>query len=367
MRICLISPEMFAGGVIGGFGALTRKLARELSNNGIEVYVVVPRKPGQKPMEIIDNFIVVSYPGWTYTGVRHSIPYASIFKLIDADIYHSEEPSVGTCLAQKAIPYKKHIVTFQDPRAIEDWRKQWEDKSLSKKSEIKFRISYYINIKRSVKRADALFSQAKCVIQKAMKIYGLKEPPRFLPNPVDIPNRKLLKASQPTVYFLGRWDPIKNPELFFELAKRFTEVRFIAMGACPQPQRDKLLRVTYKNISNLTMTGWVFEEKKSKILEESWILINTSWKECFPVSYLEACAHKCAILSHVNADSFAENFGCWAKELSIEDFSNGLHLLLEKNRWRKLGERGYEYVKGVHESSKVIDEHIKIYREILGE
>jgi len=149
MRICLIATEIFAHGVYGGFGALTRKIARGLSNKGIEeVYIVMPRYPNQKPVEVIDNFTVVSYPGsGHYRGIRNSMRYKSIFELIDADVYHSEEPSAGTYLAQKSVPQKKHIVTFQDPRTLEDWKEEWQAEGLDKmsimKRESKFRISYF--------------------------------------------------------------------------------------------------------------------------------------------------------------------------------------------------------------------------------
>ena len=371
MRVCLIATEIFAHGIYGGFGALTRKIAQGLASKGVEVYVVMPRYPNQKPVEVIDNFTVISYPGpGHYIGMRESMRYKSIFELIDADIYHSEEPSIGTCLAQKSVPQKKHVVTFQDPRTLEDWKKEWEAMGLDKisimKWEIKFKISYS-SIKRAVKKADALFSQAWYAIPKAMKIYKLKEPPKFLPNPVEIPKRNINKADEPTVCFLARWDLRKRPEYFFELAKRFPDVKFIAMGKAGDAERDKLLREKYKNIPNLIMTGFVSEEEKSKILEKSWILINTSWRECLPVAYLEACAHKCAILSHENPDDFAKKFGYHAKVGDLNDFERGLNWLLEEDKWRELGKRGYEYVKEVHEFNKVINEHIKIYEELLGE
>lgn len=367
MRICFISTEIFSHGVYGGFGALTKRLAYGLSQKGIEVYVAMPRKNDQKPIELIDNFFVLSYPSYLYTATSGSRQFASIYKMIDADIYHSEEPSLGTYLAQLGAPEKKHIVTFQDPRTLEDWKKQWNTNKKSKLFQLKFILKYYFEIGMAVRKTDATFSQAKYVIEKAQKIYGLKNKPIFLPNPVDIPNRMMKKSNTPTVCFLGRWDAIKRPELFFELAKKHPNITFIATGLC-QPdykEREQLLLNKYSNISNLEITGWVFGEEKSKILEKSWILINTSTKECLPVSYLEACAHKCAILSHGNADNFASKFGYWVSEDNLENFSKGLEYLIENDRWEPLGEKGWEYVKQEHEYNKVIEKHIELYNNVL--
>ena len=72
-------------------------------------------------------------------------------------------------------------------------------------------------------------------------------------------------------------------------------------------------------------------EKGDAVLDKAWVLINTSTKECLPVSYIEAGAHKCAILSHGNADDFASNFELWAKIGDLGDYERGLNFLLNDN------------------------------------
>jgi glycosyltransferase involved in cell wall biosynthesis len=370
MRICLIATEIFSHGFYGGFGATTRSLANGLAKKGLETYVIIPRKEGQQPVEAEANFIVLSYQSQAYSGWKTSKGYRHLFKMIDADIYHSEEPSVGTYLAMAGAPAKKHIITFRDPRTLEDRKREWKEAGVSESSlrqkERRMKYTYY-RMKKLVKNTDGLFIAAKYAIPKAMKIYGLKTPPRFLPSPVEVPTRHLKKSDSATVCFLGRWDPRKRPEYFFELAKRFGNIKFIAMGGC-QPRfadREAELKEKYQSIPNLEMTGWLFGNDKSRILEKSWILINTSWRECLPRSYIEACAHKCAVLSHENPDDFARDFGYWAKEGDMDDFVSGLKYLLEKDRWKGLGQRGFDYVKSTFEYDLVIGEHIKIYEEIL--
>ncbi|MBN1224807.1 MAG: glycosyltransferase family 4 protein [Candidatus Aminicenantes bacterium] len=370
MRVCFIATEIFSQGIFGGFGAITRSLAKGLSERGLDICVIMPRQKGQKPLEVTDNFIVVSYPGQSYSGWNKSRGFKHLFEAIDADIYHSEEPSVGTHLALLGSPGKKHIITFQDPRTLKDRKREWIEAGtrgfslVLQHAEMRFA---YSKMKNAVRKADRLFIQAKYAAPKAMRIYGLKKPPHFLPCPVTIPTGRLIKSDQATVCFLGRWDPRKRPEYFFELARRFPEVKFISMGGC-QPhfsERESKLMEKIQDIPNLEITGWTFGEEKSRILEKSWILINTSWRECLPRSYIEACAYKCAILSHENPDDFAANFGFWAQKGDIEDFAGGLEHLLLSNRWKELGERGYAYVKDTFEYDKVIEDHIRIYEDLL--
>lgn len=373
MRVCLIATELRGFGPAGGFGYLTRDIATGLTARGLEVYVAMPRKPNQRPVETIDGITVVSYPSPLYIGLKHVLPFAGLYRMVDADVYHSQEPSLGTCLAQIGAPDKKHVVTFQDPRTIEDWRKQWAPRQLSRfrllrmYREAKFQIRYQLEIGRYVRKANARYCQAKYIIEKAAMVYRLPEHPGFLPNPVEVHDTRGAKAPDPTVCFIGRWDSIKRPELFLDLAEKFPGVKFIATGTCIENEkRDTQIRKRCRQLKNVEAPAWVSGIEKDEVLDRSWILVNTSTKECLPVSYLEASAHKCAILSHGNADDFASKFGYWAQKGDIEDFACGLEFLLENDRWRELGEHGYEYVKNTHEYSRVIDQHISVYKGLLG-
>ena len=369
MRICLVTTEYFSHGIFGGIGAMARQKATALARRGVEVYVVTPRKKGQKPIEVMDGVTVLSYPGQLYTGLQSSRRYSAIFRAIDADIYHTEEPCMGTRLAWEGAPKKKHSVTVIDPRTLTERRKEWQEAGLSGRALWKRMFTHWrssFDIRTAVRGADRRFVQAKFAAAKAMKLYGLREAPGFLPNPIALVPNGVPKTARPTVCFLGRWDPRKRPEYFFELAKRFPEVRFIAMGGC-QPHfkaRETQLRERYRHVPNLEMPGWQFGDDKTRILEQSWILINTSWRENLPFSYLEAASRKCALLAFDNSDDFSSSFGYWARRGDLDDFTQGLRFLLEGDRWRALGERGYAYVRQTHEFEKVMDLHMQIFNEL---
>ena len=216
--------------------------------------------------------------------------------------------------------------------------------------------------KMAVKNADAVFCAAKCSIPKVKLMYKLTKEPSFLPTPINVPSKKIKKANEPTVCFLARWDRRKRPEIFFNLAKKFPDVKFIAAGTSHDKKLDTHLRRKYANIPNLVMPGFVFSKQKEKILEKSWIIINTAARECLPMSFLEAAAYKCAILSPNNPDNFVENFGYHVKE---GDYATGLLYLLNQSRWEERGEKGYKYVKRTHELNKVIREYISMYNSFL--
>ncbi len=103
-------------------------------------------------------------------------------------------------------------------------------------------------------------------------------------------------------------------------------------------------------------------EEKEFLLNGSWVLVNTSVSECLPVSFLEAAAHGCAILSPHDSDGFASRFGFLVRD----NYEDGLEWLLSEDNWKLRGEKGREYVSEYHEHGAVIDRHIEIYRRLLG-
>lgn len=359
MRICLIAVEVFAWGKYGGFGRATRIIGRELAKRGVDVTVVTPRRKGQNPVESLDGMRVLSFkPVEMFSA-------GELFQQVDADIYHSEEPSMGTYLAMRDMPDRKHIVTFRDPRDPHDWRTEFSLPSLSP-AQVIANWLYEDNwlVQRAVRQADGRYAAAKIIAPKARAKYRLLEDPLFLPTPVEVPEN-VVKAEKPTVCFISRWDKRKRPEIFFDMARSFPEVHFIAAGASRNPEWDRYLREKYGSLPNLEMHGFIDQFRSRELadlLDRSWIMVNTAAREGLPNAFIEAAAHGCAILSAVDPDQFASQFGYLTRD---DDFAAGLRCLLEDDRWRGLAAKGYEYVRQTFALEHAIDRHLKIYKEIL--
>lgn len=361
MKVCLISVEIFAWGKHGGFGRATRLIGRELVKRGIQVFAVVPRRRGQRPVENLDGITVLSFPPYLpWTAVR-------LFRESDADIFHSCEPSLGTHLAMKTMPDRNHIVTFRDPRDMTDWKMEFDLPSLSK-IQVLHNFLYESNpfVRRAVRRMDGVYTTARYLIPKVKRMYGLESDPVFLPTPVPIPDR-IEKAAVPTVCYLARLDRRKRPSLFLDLAEHFPDVRFIAMGKSRDRDWEASLRRRYAGIKNIEFAGFVdqFEsERHAKILEKSWVMVNCATREALPNAFLEAASYQCAILSAVDPDGFASRFGYHAKD---DDFAAGLEFLLRDRNWEDRGLRGYDTVKQTFELKHVIDLHLEIYEKLLSD
>jgi glycosyltransferase involved in cell wall biosynthesis len=359
MKVCLLCVEIFAWGKYGGFGRATRMIGRELVKRGIEVYAVVPRRKGQRPIDSLDGIKVLGFPPL--------MPWRAkpLLKECDADIYHSCEPSLTSYLALKALPFKKHIVTVRDPRDYSDWETEFRLPSLNR-WQVVFNFLFENNmfVRRSVKYMNGVYTTAHGLIPKVKRIYQLKKDPLFLPTPVSIPS-SVEKAKSPTVCYLARLDRRKRPTLFLDLANKFPQVQFIVMGKSRDKKWEAYLRRTYANIPNLEFAGFVEQfssSEHSQLLAQSWVMVNTATREGLPNAFLEAAAARCAILSHVNPDGFASRFGYHAQK---DDFEKGLQHLIADDRWSKYGEAGFQYIKDTFELNKSIQMHIDVYKDLL--
>lgn len=360
MRVCLVCVELFAWGKYGGFGRAARMLGRELVKQGMEVFAVVPRRPGQQPEENLDGIKVF--------GFSQFQPWQalSLYRKCNADIYHSQEASLGSYLAMRAAPDKKHLITFRDHKLFKDWLLELKYPS---RSHLRTLLAWIYErnflVGRAIQRSDRLAVCAPHLADKVIRRYRLQQTPLLLPTPVLVPERPPDKSSDPTVCFLARWDRRKRPELFLSLAQEFPGVRFIAAGDGQNRTWDAALRRRYGRLPNLEMAGFVNQFESGALcdlLDRSWILVNTSVREGLPTSFLEALGHRCALLSRVNPDDAVSRFGYHAKD---DDFATGLAMLLQDNVWRDKGEAGYRYVRDRFELRNVIEQHLHAYRALL--
>ena len=320
---------------------------------------MVPRRKGQKKFEDIDGIQVLSYP-------MHN-PFAAVnaFIYCNADIYHSMEPSFASYLAMKAMPAKKHMITFRDPREWKDWIIEFSNQSKNK-LQVVFNKIYEDNflVQKAIHRADGNYAAAFGIIDIARRKYRLPFAPRVLPTPISLGNN-IIKSKKPTVCFLGRLVRRKRPELFCSLAKFFPDVQFFIAGEGRDKKYVTALQQQYGFLPNLEFKGFLDQFRSDacfKMLSKCWILVNTALREGLPTSFLEALANKCAILSHVNPEDAATRFGYHAQ---TNDFATGLSILLKGHQWREKGESGYQYVLEHYELNKAVNMHISEYKSIL--
>lgn len=359
LKVCIISSFITGFGKTGGFGNMTRQLAFSLQKRNCEVTVVVPRRPTQSRL---------SHQGGVKIIGLDPVQFFSFatYKTINADIYHSQNPNFLSFIAMLAQPDKKHVITYRDPRDVADLFTElrfgnWKGRL---KSPFVFQFENGLFVSYAVKNADLIACPAHYLVAKVRKKYGRTDA-MLLPNIERFPKRQLRKNKRPTVCFVGRLDPIKRPEIVFDLAEKFRHVDFVVAGLAQDAGRHKVLMAKSLEHPNIKMLGYIdkFDSNQlSEMYEASWILLNASPREGLPMTFIEAAGYGCAILSRVNPDDFASRFGYWARD---DDFAKGLSWLLTDNRWLAQGSRGRQYVRAIYDETKAINAHIQAYESLL--
>lgn len=358
--VCILTSQYFGWGIYGGFGSMSRKLAEALAADGFEVEVIVPRRQGQEPVEIINGVRVRSFP------ISRPAEALALIRSSPARIFHSQDPTVLTAAARHVHPGRVHLVTCRDPRDLADWWTEFVYATARRR--VLTPLNYFTEsgpvVGHAVRRADAVYVPARFLQTKVQRMFRLREPAGFMPNLIDVPETVPHRTGPPVFISVARWDRRKRPEVFLDLAAQFPEYRFIAVGrgsASAESSYDEALRRRYSGIPNLLLPGFINRftepEKMRGLLQESWVFVNTAAREGLPLTFLEAAAQGCAILSAVNPDGFAARFGV---QVTDGDFAAGVRRILAADP-HAAGARAHAYVRAVYENSAALRAHITAY------
>ena len=358
MRVCIVTTEFLGVGATGGIGVGARTLGRHLAAQGFEVHAVVPRSYLRNPPSIIDGVATRTYDRWDLRTFNREVRAA------DSDVYHCVQASLGTWLVQWAMPDRAHVVECVDPRDWGDWR---IDFRLRHRNALGLVPSFvYFGTRPaalSARRADAVQVPARFLEAKVRRLYGSRTNPQFVPMPFDAP-ADLEKSPSPMVAFIGRLVPRKRPEIVLDLAQRFPNVRFVIIGGGGDGYAGALRRQAAA-LTNLTFTDFIdqaVDQRLFKHLSQAWILLNTAAREGLPLTFIEAAAHGCAILSQCNPDGYASNFGY---HVTDGDFARGLEVLLANGNWKLAGARARQHAMHEHSPATAIKQQQTLYESAL--
>lgn len=355
-RVCILASQYFAWGKYGGFGSMSRKLATSLAAAGVSVEVIVPRRGAQRPVETVDGVRVSSFDPLRLDEAWR------LLRASNAEVFHSQDPTVVTWLAQRAQPHRAHLITCRDPRERSDWWVELRHASWRRRllTPMNYLTESGLLVRRAVRRADGVYCPAHFLVEKVTRLYRPHAPVAYLPNLVDVPAAPPEKREPPTIAFVARWDRRKRPEIFLDLPRRFPGCRFVAVGVGEDREYDERLRRRHAGVANLEMPGFIDrfgDAGLDALLARSWILVNTAAREGLPLSFLEAAAQGCAILSAVDPDGFASRFGVRVRD---DGFAMALARLLAGDPIAK-GREAHRHVRESCETSHALRAHLEEY------
>ncbi len=169
---------------------------------------------------------------------------------------------------------------------------------------------------------------------------------------------------EPTVLWVGRFQQVKQPLLFLELAENLPEVQFVMIGSANDQQLFTTAKERAAKLDNVRFEGYVPHAEIGAYFDRAHLLVNTAEEEGFPNTFLEAWAHETPVISlNANPDDVIteHNIGYLA-DGSLEKLSELVRELTEDTpRREKIGNQGAQYVDMHHGIGKIVG----AYEEII--
>jgi glycosyltransferase involved in cell wall biosynthesis len=171
------------------------------------------------------------------------------------------------------------------------------------------------------------------------------------------------------VLWVGNSLPKKRQEVFAELAKMLPQYKFVMAMNVGCQERFNNARDAAKEIDNLEFLGSIKPSETQKWFNGASLYLNTSIREGFPNTYLQACKGKTPIISlNVSPDDIISNYNLgycigW-DEVKRQDecpirlaklLSPVVEIMLSDNSQRsKIGENCFNYVREHHSPAVVV-------------
>ncbi|CCK81818.1 glycosyltransferase family 4 protein [Desulfobacula toluolica] len=179
-----------------------------------------------------------------------------------------------------------HIAQEND---VQPWPIPWQKPYL---------IPEFKLVQYGIKEADIIISQTCYQAQKLAENYRRNS--LVIPNGHPVPADCKKVNSKIIILWIGTWKPVKQPEIFVQLAEKFRPIKnvhFIMLGRTEQYY--KLVLKARRN--NIEVRGEVSNDEVNKYLEKAHVLINTSKHEGFSNTFIQAWMRRVPVVS-LNVD-----------------------------------------------------------------
>lgn len=372
MKVCFFSPTAYSyfdqeGRAWAGGAEIQQVLvARYMASKGIDVSFIVGDF-GQADAEIVDGITLIKSfePRKGNRKLRFLPDMRKILramKIADADIYNQRSTSFYTGqLAHFASRIGK-IFTFSigiDYNCYPDC-----------KGQLRFPMTTLYTY--GIRHADAVIAQTEQ--QRGLMRENFGREAELIKNGVRIPLPDEQTAeeagNQPGFLWVGSIGRRKRPELFLELASKIPEARFTLIGnKVDEPgYYDEIVRRAGE-IPNLTFAGFVPPDRIEAYYRRSYALINTSYLEGFPNTYLYAWIHGIPTLTiEIDPDGIIENNGIGERTDSIEGLVEAARRLLGNPALRaEMSEKAKDYVAENHDIEMTAEKYIRLFEKLLAD
>jgi glycosyltransferase involved in cell wall biosynthesis len=288
-RVCFISLSSYpllAGrdmGFVGGAEVLLVQLAKGIARQGFEVSFVTYSDGGDQ-VELIDGIKVIK--AYKQQDALSLSPLKKVWhiwkalRVADADVY-LEHPGLGGVVSLFCrLCHRKAILYIGSEAEVVKRR-------IVTNGKLYFSLGHGFDIKA----AHVVIAQSEYQRKMLRENFHRDSVIVKIPIPLSEPAMPAWNGTL-TVLWLATVKPLKQAELFLDLARAMPQAKFQMVGgpALGDERYYNSIKEAAAAIPNLEFCGFVPHEKIGSYIAKSNILVNTSIVEGFPVTFLEAWA-----------------------------------------------------------------------------
>lgn len=355
-------------GHIGGAEVQQTLIGRELARRGYRVSFVVLDHGQPDAIEIDGIHVFKAYrPEAGIRGVRFFYPRLAklwaAMRRADADIYYQRNAGAET--GQVAL-----------------WSRR--------------RGRPFIYAAASDSDCDLTFVHPKRRLDRVMYLYGLRRANRVIAQTVgqgshfrqrlgieaevirscaeivnvvglDQRTASALSAKPRRVLWVGRFLPVKRPEMLLELAERCPEYEFDVVGQVTEGAGfAEALLARARAMSNIILHGRVARDAMGGYLSRTAALLCTSLWEGYPNTFVEAWACGVPTVTTVDPDDVISRFELGAVGATVEALRSALMRLLEDpEQHQRCSGNARIFFKQHHTVTAAVDGYERLFSELV--
>ncbi|WP_373498652.1 glycosyltransferase family 4 protein [Desulfococcus sp.] len=220
-----------------------------------------------------------------------------------------------------------------------------------------------------IRHAEHVIAQTKDQKRLLEKNFR-RSPSAVIPNFHPIPAENISKKTSIKVVWVANLKEIKQPEFFIKLSKalgHLADVQFLMVGAIQGDIRKKQKYFELMNqSSNLRYLGPKRQEEVNEILSKSHIFVNTSVREGFPNTFIQAWLRKVPVVSlTVNPDRLIDRHGLGLVSGSFAQLKKDVSLLIEDHDLRERLGANAQCFAGEYFSMRNAEKLVRLFNGLL--
>lgn len=346
MRICFIAGYYKI--YTGGLELQCRYLAEVMRHAGWEVSFITKCKDARGHYTDEDGTRVFIYPERKLGQILLFPELWKLLKLANADIYYQRGANPTNWLVARFCKENKRRFIWAMGSAMDcNYRAYWHWRKTNRipKNVVKnsvWKADALVNdlfYPYGIRKADVVIAQSNWQKKQLQENLGVNSVVvrNMHPCPESIPD----KLNPPMVLWLATLKPMKQPELFIELAKHFQDLpcRFVLAGNHSEGAYWEKLKKRIQDVDNLKYIGGVDYDFSNELIDRASVFINTSLHEGFPNTFIQAWMRETPTVSlNVDPDDVIKKYKMGFHSKTFGQMVKDIKCLIQREGVRK--ERG---------------------------